>query len=124
MAGREAGPPGELIAGHVDQAKSQRASEVAAGTSFRSMVLTQQRPDLPLGSQPVCDVFSQYFSGARKDQACQNQGGVFSVIVTAVKAVNITQNQSERGGPLWDRRLTLGFFLPSQEVTEIRLLLP
>ena len=92
------------------------------------MVLTQQRPDLPLGSQPVCDVFFQYFSGARKDQACQNQGGVFSVIVTAVKAVNITQNQRERGGPLWDkcgdRRLTLGFFLPSQEVTEICLLLP
>ena len=65
---REVGSPGELIAGHVDQAESERASEVAAGTSFRSMVLNQQRPDLPRGSQPMCDVFSQYFIVARKDQ--------------------------------------------------------
>ena len=45
MAGREAGSPGELIAGHMDQAKSQRAAgEVAAVISFQSTVSTQQRP--------------------------------------------------------------------------------
>ena len=60
MAGREAGPPGELIAGHVDQAKSQwAAGEVAAVVSFWSTVPTQQRADLPLVFQPcVWRVFS------------------------------------------------------------------
>ena len=60
MAGREAGPPGELIAGHVDQAKSQwAAGEVAAMVSFWSTVPTQQRADLPLVSQPcVWRIFS------------------------------------------------------------------
>ena len=53
MAGREAGSPGELIAGHTDQAKGQWATgEVAAVISFQSTVPTQQRPDLPLISQP------------------------------------------------------------------------
>ena len=44
-----AGLPGQLIAGHMDQAKSQwPADEVAAGISFQSIIHTQQRPDLPL----------------------------------------------------------------------------
>ena len=51
--GREAGSPGELTAGHTDQAKSQwAAGDVAAGISFQSIIPTQQRPDLPLVSQP------------------------------------------------------------------------
>ena len=53
MVGREAGSPGELIAGHTDQAKSQRAKcDVAAVISFQSTIPTQQRPDLALVSQP------------------------------------------------------------------------
>ena len=60
MARREAGSLGELIAGHMDQAKSQRAGgDVAAVISFQSTVPPQQRPDLPLVSQPcVWHVFS------------------------------------------------------------------
>jgi len=60
VAGRKAGSPGELIAGHTDQAKSQRAAgEVAAVISFQLPVPPQQRPDLPLISQPcVWRVFS------------------------------------------------------------------
>ena len=67
MAGREAGSPGELIAGHRDQAKSQSAAgDVAAVISFQSTVPPQQRPDLALASQPS-GVFSQHLSGTRKD---------------------------------------------------------
>ena len=57
--GREAGSPGELIAGHTDQAKSQwAAGEAAAVISFQSTIPPQQRPDLPLVSQPcVWSVF-------------------------------------------------------------------
>ena len=40
-------------------------------------------------------MFSQCLSGTRKDGACQNQGSVFNIIMTAVKTVNITQNQRE-----------------------------
>ena len=55
MAGRKAGSPGELIAGHTDQAKSQRAAgEVAAVISFQSTVAAQQRPDLPLILPALC----------------------------------------------------------------------
>ena len=72
MVGREAGPPGELIAGHVDQAKSQRAAgEVAAVVSFWLTIPPQERPDLALVSQPS-GVFFQHLSGTRKDWACQN----------------------------------------------------
>ena len=50
---RGAGLSGQLIAGHMDQAKSQwAAGEVAALLSFQQSVLTQQRPDLPLVFQP------------------------------------------------------------------------
>jgi len=42
-----------LIAGHTDQAKSQRAAgEVAAVISFQSTFHPEQRADLPLVSQP------------------------------------------------------------------------
>ena len=60
MAGREAGSPGELIAGHTDQAKRQWAGgEVAAVISFWSTVPAPQRADLPLISQPrIWHVFS------------------------------------------------------------------
>jgi len=62
MARREAGSPGELIAVHMDQAKAQwAAGEVAAVISFQSTFPTQQRPDLPLVSQPcVWCVFSAH----------------------------------------------------------------
>ena len=41
-------------------------------------------------------MFSQHLSETRKNQACQNQGSVFNIIVTAVKTVNITWNQREK----------------------------
>ena len=44
-----AGVSGQLIAGHMGQAKSQwAAGEVAAVISFQLTLPTQQRPDLPL----------------------------------------------------------------------------
>ncbi|XP_070631360.1 uncharacterized protein [Bos indicus] len=50
----------------------------APGDSSRGYLSTvppQQRPDLPLVSQPCAwCVFCQHFSGTRKDQACKNQG--------------------------------------------------
>ena len=104
MAGREAGSPGELIAGHTDQVKSQwAASEVAAVISFQSTIPPQQRPDLALVSQPCAwCVFCQHFSGTRKDQACKNQGSVLNIITTALKTVTVTQNEREK------RRTSLG----------------
>ena len=38
----------------------------------------------------------------RKNQACQNQGSVFNLIMTPVKTINMTQNQRE------ERRTSLG----------------
>lgn len=38
----------------------------------------------------------------RKNQACQNQGSVFNIIMTPVKTINITQNQRDK------RRTSLG----------------
>ena len=60
MARREAGLLGQLIAGHMDQAKGQwAAGEVAAVISFQSIIPLQQRADLPLVSQPcIWCVFS------------------------------------------------------------------
>ena len=110
MAGREAGSPGELIAGHMDQVKSQwAASEVAAVTSFQSTVPPRQRPDLPLVSQPCAwRVFCQHLSATRKDRACKNQGSVFNIIMTALKTVIITQNEREKRrtslGKLWGEK--------------------
>ena len=70
--------------------------------SFQSAIPTQQRPDLPSSPSPASGVFSQPLSGTRKDQACQNQGSVFNIIMTGIKTVNITQNQRE------ERRTSLG----------------
>ena len=65
-------------------------------------------------------MFSQHLSETRKNQACQNQGSVFNIIVTAVKTVNITWNQREKRrtslGQVWGRRPTRHFYLPSQEL--------
>ena len=60
MAGREAGSPGELIAGHVDQAKSQRAAgEVAAVISFQSTLSSAEtRPAPRLVALHLVFVFS------------------------------------------------------------------
>ena len=53
MARREAGSPGELIAGHMDQTKGQwAAGEVAAVVSFWLTIPPQERLDPALVSQP------------------------------------------------------------------------
>ena len=128
IVGREAGSPGELIAGHMDQTKGQwAAGEVAAVVSFWLTIPPQERLDPALVSQPcVWCVFSQHLSGPRKDWACQNQGSVFNIIMTAVETVNITQNQREERrtslGQCGERRPTLHFFLPSQGVIGTHLL--
>ena len=65
----------------------------------------------PHSPSPVSGVFSQHLSGTRKDRACQNQGSVFNIIMTAVKTVNITQTQREKKrtslGQCGERRPTL-----------------
>ena len=59
MVGREAGPPGELIAGHVDQAKSQRAAgEVAAVISQSTLSSAETRPAPRLVALHFVFVFS------------------------------------------------------------------
>ena len=69
--------------------------------SSRSSLLSRDQT-CPSSPSPAPGVFSQHLSGTRKDRACQNQGNVFDIIMTAVKTVNITQNQRER------RRTSLG----------------
>ena len=72
--------------------------------SFQSTIPPEQTADLALVSQPS-GVFSQCLSGTRKDGACQNQGSVFNIIMTAVKTVNITESQKEErktsNGTVW-----------------------
>ena len=72
------------------------------------MLSFQQTPTLsggqtcPSSSSPVSDVFPQNPSGITEDPGWQHRGSVFNTIMTAVKTVNITQNQRER------RRTSLG----------------
>ena len=99
-----AGLSGQLIAGHMDQAKSQwAAGEVAAVLSFQQSVHAQQRLDLPLVSSPESGVFLQHLSRTTKDRDCQHQGSVFNITMTAIRTVTITENLRERGGRLWDK---------------------
>ena len=101
---KAAGLSGQLIAGHMDQAKSQwAAGEVAAVLSFQQSVHAQQRLDLPLVSSPESGVFLQHLSRTTKDRDCQHQGSVFNITMTAIRTVTITENLRERGGLLWDK---------------------
>ena len=96
-----AGLPGQLIAGHMDQAKSQKAAGCCCDL-VPVDGLYYQRPELPLVFQPsVCCVF---MTTKRNNQRlkCKHQGGVFNIIRKAVKAVNITEKQTEK------RRMSLG----------------
>ena len=80
----------------------QKANGIRWGCAFGSTVLLSRDQPCPSSSSPASGAFSQLLSGTRKDRACQNQGSVLSMIMTAVETVNITQNQRERGGLLWD----------------------
>ena len=104
-----AGVSGQLIAGHMGQAKSQwAAGEVAAVLSFQQSVHAQQRPDLPLVSSPAPGVFSRHLSRTTKDRDCQHQGSVFNVTLTAVTTVNIREPKGKRRtslGQVGGRRL-------------------
>ena len=100
--------------------KPAGSGEVAAVTSFRSTVLLSRDQTCPSSSSPASGVFSQLLSGTRKDRACQNQGGAFNMIMTAIETVNITEPKGKGRtsvGQCGERRPTLPFFLPSQEVT-------
>ena len=101
---KRAGLPGQLVAGHMDQVKSQwAAGEVLLlSPSSRLSILSRDRT-CPLSSSPASGVFSQNLCGITKDQDCQHQGSVFNVTLTAVTTVNITENRRERGGLLWDK---------------------
>ena len=57
--------------------------------SFQSALFSEEtRPALI--SLPCAGVFSLRLSGTRKDRACQSQGSVFNISMTAIKTVNIT----------------------------------
>ena len=95
---------------------------------IRLTVSTQQKPDLPLVFLPcTCCIFSA-FQWDKKGPRLPKLNSVFNIIMTAVKAVNITQNQREkrRTSPekCGERGPTLHFFLPSQEVTATHSFLP
>ena len=78
MAGREAGSPGELIAGHTDQVKSQwAAGEAAAVLSFQSTVSSEENRAAPRLSAQLSHVFSTP-QRDKKDRACQKQGTMFT----------------------------------------------
>ena len=103
------------------------SGEVAAVTSFRSTVLLSRDQTCPSSSSPASGVLSQLLSGTRKDRACQNQGSAFNMIMTAIETVNITEPKGKGRtsvGQCGERRLTLPFFLPSQEVTGTPSFLP
>ena len=57
----------------------------------------------PSSPSPASGLFSQHLSETKKNQACQNQGSVFNIIMKAVKTVNITQNQREKRRTSWDK---------------------
>ena len=62
-----AGLSGQLIAGHMGQAKSQwAAGEGVAMLSFQQTVHAQQRPDPTLVSSPASSVISQHRSGTKE----------------------------------------------------------
>ena len=49
----------------------------------------------PSSSSPASGVFSQHLSRTTKDRDCQHQGSVFSIIMTAVKTVNIIEPEGK-----------------------------
>ena len=127
MARREAGTWWIDCRAHGSGKKPVGSGEVAAVTSFRSTALLSRDQTCPSSSSPASGVFSQLLSGTRKDQACQNQGSVFNMIMTAIETVNITEPKGKGRtsvGQCGERRLTLPFFLPSQEVTGTPSFLP
>ena len=83
------------------KAKGQQVRLLLWSPSSRPSLLSRDQT-CPSSPSPASGVFSQHLSGTRKDQACQNQGSVFNIIMTAVKTVIITQNQRE------ERRTSLG----------------
>ena len=88
-----AGLPGQLIVGHMDQAKSQKVAVcccdlVTVDRPYSAE--TRPAPCLPA----LCPTGFLSTSAGQEDRACQNQGCVFNVIVTAVKVVN-RQNQGK-----------------------------
>ena len=127
MARRGAGTWWVDCRAHGSGKKPMGSGEVAAVTSFRSTVLLSRDQPCPSPSSPASGAFSQLLSGTRKDRACQNQGSALSMIMTAVETVNITEPKGKGRtslGQCGERRPTLHFFLPSQEITGIHLLPP
>ena len=78
--------PGQLIAGHMDQAKSQwAAGEAAAVISSQQTVQLSRDQSCPLSSGPESGVFLQHLCGTTKAQDRHHQGSVFNIIMAAVK---------------------------------------
>ena len=116
MARREVGSPVNWLHG-------TQIRQKANGWQVR-LLLWSPSSRLPLLSRDqTCAscLLSQHLSETRKDQACQRQGSAFSIVMTVVKTVNITENQREKMrtslGQPGGRRPTLHLFLPSQEIT-------
>ena len=83
------------------KAKGQQVRLLLWSPSSRPSLLSRDQT-CPSSPSPAPGVFSQHISGPRKERACQNQGSVFNIIMTAVKTVIITQNQRE------ERRTSVG----------------
>ena len=85
------------------KAKGQQVRLLLWSPSSRPSLLSRDQT-CPSSPSPAPGVFSQHISGPRKERACQNQGSVFNIIMTAVKTVNITA-EPKGGG---ERRTSLG----------------
>ena len=106
------------------KAKGQEVMLLLWSPSSQPSLLSRDQTS-PSSPSPASGMFSQHLSGTIKDRACQNQGSVFNIIMTAVETVNITQTQREETRTSWDkcweRRPTLHFFLSCQEFTRTHL---
>ena len=94
------------------KANGQQVRSLLWSPSGQLSLLSREQT-CPSSSSPASGVFSQHFR-ENKNQACQNQGSVFNIIMTPVKTINITQNQREKRrtslGQCGERRPTLPLY--------------
>ena len=92
------------------KANGQQVRSLLWSPSGQLSLLSREQT-CPSSPSPASGLFSQHLSETKKNQACQNQGSVFNIIMKAVKTVNITQNQREKRrtsrDKCWERRPAL-----------------
>ena len=84
------------------KANGQQVRSLLRSPSGQLSLLSREQI-CPSSPSPASGLFSQHLSETKKNQACQNQGSVFNIIMKAVKTVNITQNQREKRRTSWDK---------------------